>query len=108
MRELEAEVWTRWRGLVSEQAQSGQSAAKFCSDRGLRVWQFYEWKKRLRSSAAAPFIAVAVASTEAASAQPGPMSGIEIRHRRGWSLMVEPGFDASHLRRLLAVLEMAS
>jgi hypothetical protein len=34
------------------------------------------------------------------------MSGIELRHRRGWSLMVEPGFDAVHLRRLLSVLEM--
>jgi hypothetical protein len=68
----------------------------------------YEWKKRLRPSEAAPFIAVEVASTEAASAQPAPASGIEIRHRRGWSLVVEAGFDASHLRRLLAVLEMAS
>src|SRR5260370_3500626 len=98
----------RWRGLVSEQGASGTSVAAFCRDRGLRDWQFYEWKKRLRSSVAAPFIAVEVASTEAASVQPGQMSGIEIRHRRGWSLMVEPGFDANHLRRLLAVLEIAS
>jgi hypothetical protein len=54
----------RWRGLVSEQVASGTSVAAFCRDRGLRDWQFYEWKKRLRSTAAAPFIAVAVASTE--------------------------------------------
>ena len=98
----------RWRGLVSEQLGSGTSVAAFCRDRGLRDWQFYEWKKRLRCSAAVPFIAVEVASTEAVSAQPVQMSGIEIRHRRGWSLVVEAGFDASHLRRLLAVLEMAS
>lgn len=32
-------------------------------------------------------------------------SGIELHHRRGWSLIVAPGFDASHLRRLLSVLE---
>src|SRR5260370_9954465 len=94
----------RWRGLVSEQVASGTSVAAFCRDRGLRDWQFYEWKKRLRSSVAAPFIAVEVASTEAASVQPGQMSGIERRHRRGWGLMVEPGFYATHLRRLLAVL----
>ena len=98
----------RWRGLVSEQVASATSVAAFCRDRGLRDWQFYEWKKRLRSSAAAPFISVEVVSTEAASEQPAQMPGIEIRHRRGWSLMVEPGFDASHLRRLLAVLELAS
>jgi hypothetical protein len=106
-RHKEADL-ARWRGFVSEQVASGKSAASFCRDHGLRIWQFYEWKKRLRSSAAVPFIAVEVASTEAASAQPGQMSGVEIRHRRGWSLMVEPGFDANHLRRLLAVLEMAS
>ena len=98
----------RWRGLVSEQVASGTSVAAFCRDRGLRDWQLYEWKKRLRASEAAPFISIAVASAEAASVQPGQMPGIEIRHRRGWSLMVEPGFDANHLRRLLAVLEMAS
>jgi hypothetical protein len=98
----------RWRGFVSEQVASGKSAAWFCRDHGLRIWQFYEWKKRLRPSEAAPFIAVEVASTEAASAQPAQMSGVEIRHRRGWSVIVEPGFDASHLRRLLSVLEMAS
>ena len=98
----------RWRGLVSEQVASGTSVAAFCRDRGLPDWQLYEWKKRLRATEMTPFIAVEVASTEAASAQPGQMSGIEIRHRRGWSLMVEPGFDASHLRRLLTVLEMAS
>ena len=82
--------------------------AAFCRDRGLQEWQFRAWKKRLRPTEAAPFIAVEVASTEAASAQPAPASGIELRHRRGWSVIVEPDFDASHLRRLLAVLEMAS
>jgi|SRR6202035_998672 len=98
----------RWRGLVSDQVASGRSVAAFCRDRGLRDWQFYEWKKHLRPTEVAPFIAVEVASTEAASTAPGPLSGIEIRHRRGWSAIVEPGFDANHLRRLLAVLEMAS
>jgi len=98
----------RWRGLVSEQVASGTSVAAFCRDRGLRDWQLYEWKKRLRPTEVGPFIAVEVASTEAASTQPAPMSGLEIRHRRGWSVIVEPGFDASHLGRLLAVLETAS
>jgi hypothetical protein len=32
-------------------------------------------------------------------------SAIEIRLRAGRSLVVEPGFDASHLRALLSVLE---
>jgi hypothetical protein len=106
----EEDLW-RWRGLVSEQAASGKSVAAFCGEHGLRVWQFYAWKKRLRQPGTAAFVAVKVSKAEA-PAQPGPstvrMSGIEIRHRRGWSLIVEPGFDAGHLRRLLSVLERES
>jgi hypothetical protein len=34
---------------------------------------FYEWKKRLRATEVVPFIAVEVASTEAASAEAGKM-----------------------------------
>lgn len=67
------------------------------------VWQFYEWKKRLRQPEPASFIAVEVSRAEV-TARPAPyvkqISGIELRHRRGWNLIVEPGFDAGHLRRL--------
>ena len=101
----------RWRGLVSEQAASDKSVAAFCREHGLRVWQFYEWKKRLRKPDTAAFVAVEVSRAEV-PVQPAPyavqMPGIEIRHRRGWSLIVEPGFDVVHLRRLLSVLEMES
>jgi hypothetical protein len=107
MRQSKEENLVRWGGLVSEQVASGKSVASFCRDRGFRVWQFYEWKERLRPSEAAAFVAVKVASTEAVPVEPASMSGIEIGHRSGWSLVVEPGFNASHLRRLLAVLEMA-
>jgi hypothetical protein len=37
----------KWCNLISEQQQSGKSIAGFCRERGLRAWQFYEWKKRL-------------------------------------------------------------
>ena len=99
---------SRWRDVVSEQVGSGKSVATFCRERGLREWQLYEWKKRLRQSEATSFVAVEVAVPSA----PAPASmrsvGIELRHRRGWSWMVEPGFDAGHLRRLLSVLEQES
>lgn len=106
MRELEAEVWAKWRGLVSEQTQSGQSAAKFCRERGLPVWQFYDWKKRLVEGEVAKFVSVEVEPAEfGVSSSVAGDKAIEIRLRRGRSLVVEPGFDASHLRALLAVLE---
>jgi hypothetical protein len=61
MRQRKAEAWTKWRGLVAEQSQSGQSVAGFCSERGLRSGQFFAWKKRLRETEAAKFVAVEVA-----------------------------------------------
>jgi transposase-like protein len=104
----EADV-LRWRGLISEQVDSGKSVAAFCRERGLREWQLYEWKKRLRQSDAMSFVAVEVSvPVSSVSPVPAQMVGIELRHRRGWSLIVESGFDASHLRRLLSVLEQES
>ena len=101
-----AESTAKWRELVSEQRQSGVSVAAFCKQRGLRAWQFYEWKKRVRESEPARFAEVQVA----AAAEPVRSTGergnsIEIRLRPGRSLIVEPGFDARHLRALLITLE---
>jgi len=100
------EGWAKWRGLLFEQSQSGQSVAAFCNERGLRAWQFYEWKKRLRESDTAKFIEVQVAAPAEPVRPAGTRSNaIEIRLKEGRSLVVEPGFEASHLRALLAVLE---
>ena len=75
-------------------------------ERGLRAWHFYEWKKRVRESEAAKFVEVQIAApAEPVRATGARSSAIEIRLRAGRSLVVEPGFDASHLRALLSVLE---
>lgn len=107
MRQQRAEAWAKWRAVVGEQEQSGQSAAAFCRERGLRSGQFFAWKKRLRDREAAKFVAVSVAPVaEARKPALGVPSGaIEVRLASGRSLVVEPGFDAHHLRALLLVLE---
>ena len=104
MRQLGAESWAKWRGLVSAQSQSGQTVAAFCRDRGIRDWQFYDWKKRVRGAEAAKFVAVEVAAV-AKQAPAATGRAIEVRLPRARSLVVEPGFDAGHLRALLSVLE---
>lgn len=108
MRERGAELWSKWRGLVSEQQASGQSVAAFCHARGMTSSQLFAWKKRLREAEKAEFVEVTVAPDKV----PHPLETtvergrrIEIRLVRGCSLVVEPGFDADHLRALLAVLE---
>ncbi|HMF63184.1 MAG TPA: transposase [Edaphobacter sp.] len=106
MRANRAEEWTRWRGWVSDQRQSGQNVAIFCREHGLREWQFYAWKKRVREGEAARFVEVQVKSTgKVAEAKPAVGGAIEIRLSKGRSLVVEPGFDTSHLQALLAALE---
>jgi transposase-like protein len=115
-----AETWSKWRGLVTEHRDSGKSVAAFCRERGLPVSQMFAWKRRLRDSSVADrsssvgcepgapqFVALEVVPPIEAqcplSVRPG--RAIEVRLEHGRSLMVEPGFDASHLRALLAVLE---
>jgi hypothetical protein len=108
MEQQREQQWTRWRGLLSEQGESGQSIARFCRDRGLPLWQFYEWKKRLHEPEVKPFVAVEVVAAEAedsTSTAAVTSAAIEVRLRGGRSLLVGPGFEADHLRRLLLVLE---
>ena len=106
MRQCSAETWTKWRGLICEQGQSGQSVAAFCRDRGLRGSMFYKWKKRLEENDGAQFVEVkVVACGEAVRPGLANSRAIEVRLNKGRSLAVEPGFDANHLRALLSVLE---
>jgi hypothetical protein len=105
MREDRREAWAKWRGLVSEQAGSGQSVAAFCRQRGLPVSQFFAWKKRLRQCATGQFVEVQVVRTAGPEQRTAAHSqAIEIR-LGGRSVFVEPGFDADHLRVVLAALE---
>ncbi len=107
MRQRKAEAWAKWRALVAEQNQSGQSVTAFCSERGLRSGQLFAWKKRLREAEAAKFVAVEVAPARETKwpATVAHSGVIEVRLGRGRSLLVEPGFDAHHLRALISVLE---
>jgi hypothetical protein len=108
MGQTNEEQRARWRGLLAEQKESGQTIVAFCRGRGVREWQFHEWKKRLRPTPIPAFVAVEVAavSTRAATpAQAAPIAALEVRLRSGRSVLVGSDFEASHLRRLLQVLE---
>ena len=95
---------------MSEQAASGQSVAAFCRARELPESQFYYWKKRLKEAATPPFVEVQLAKTHRSQRYVGSAVGstIEVRLGNGRSLLVAPGFEASHLRALLAVVECES
>ena len=108
MAQQQQEQRERWRGWLSEQKESGQSIVAFCRERGLREWQFHEWKKRLRPQPES-FVAVEVLRSEPATVtaplRSAPGTPLEIRLRSGRSVLVGADFEASHLQRLLRVLE---
>jgi transposase-like protein len=103
------EKQVKWRNLIAEQKESGQSAAAFCRTRGVREALFYYWKKQLQE-AARQFVELQVAKPDLSQRHSGVVLGstIEVRLSNGRSLMVAPEFNASHLRALLVVLESES
>jgi hypothetical protein len=73
---------------------------------GIPASQMFSWKKRFREAEVAKFVEVAV--KPALENTPAPAtrgSATEVRLKGGRSLVVAPGFDVSHLRALLRVLE---
>jgi len=95
------EAWAKWRRLVAQQNKSGESVAAFCRQRGLCAPHFFAWKKRLSQAAPQPFVAVEVVG----GGEPAAGRAIEIRLEAGRTVIVEPGFDAAHLRAVLQALE---
>lgn len=81
----------------------------FCRERGVRESLFYAWKRRIREAEAGQFVEVKVAAPEEARLpEQARDTTIEIRLPKGRSLIVDPGFDAHHLRAVLAVLDSVS
>src|SRR3954447_10708665 len=107
MSEPGVDVWEKWRAIVSEQIASGQSVAAFCKERGVTSSQVFAWKKRLREAEGAQFVEVQIKPAEPPReiGVRQQIKAIEVRLCGGRSIAVEPGFDADHLRSLLAVLE---
>jgi hypothetical protein len=103
------EVRAKWRELLSEQEQSGESAAAFCRGRALCTRQFYYWKKQSQRGASPQFMEVQLVRSHSREThfRSALASPIEVRLGNGRSLVVGPDFDASHLRALLAVVESA-
>ena len=106
----QSEKQVKWRSLIAEQKESGQSVAAFCRTRSLREGLFYYWKKQSQEVARTQFVEVRVAKPGLSQRHSRAALGstIEVRLGNGRSLMVAPEFDSSHLRALLAVLESES
>lgn len=104
MGKFQPEVRSRRVRLIAEQGESGETVGAFCRERGLATSQFYTWRKRLGGLVAGRFLEVQVAKAAAWPAPPH-QGAIAIRLAGGCRVLVEPGFDADHLRAIVAALE---
>lgn len=89
--------------LVREFEQSGLSRKAFCSARGIGLHTLDYYRQRHRTSGAEHAEQRLVPVDLVASAGGG--SGLLVELSNGRAIVVEAGFDASHLKRLVAVLE---
>jgi transposase-like protein len=89
--------------LVQEYEQSGLSRKAFCRAHGvsLHTLDYYRHRGRVRQSSKADEGLVAVELVDGTAGR----SGLRVELSKGRSIVVEAGFDASHLKRLVAVLE---
>jgi hypothetical protein len=124
-----------WEKILAEQVKSGQSAKRYCLERGIKPTSYYSATKRHRLAQA--MTAADNLSARKATQVPEPKTGttdsvptrtafvsvqiadksgavhrepsvIRVQLRGGHQLWVGAGFDAAHLDRLVAVLESAS
>ena len=93
----------QWRRWISQWQTSGLSVRDFCARHRLTAAIFYHWRRVLeRRAAEAPaFVPVQVV----ADTPPPQASALELVLADGRAVRVAPGFDATTLRRLLAVLD---
>lgn len=91
----------QWRARIAEQERSGLSVKQFCKGRGLTVWSFYDWRKRLRESAPVRF---ALVERRSGSPKPATSADVEIVFAGGEQLRIRSGVDGATLRLVIEAL----
>ena len=95
MRQDRQEYWAK---VVAEQERAGQPVKVFCGKRGLSLYNFYSWRRRLRQREQAPRFALV--NTKAAPAA-ADAPALEILFATGERLRIGRGADAVTLRLTL-------
>ena len=89
----------QWRRWIAQWQRSGSSVAAFCARHDLATASFYAWRRTLQDrDAAAAFVPVRLVADAV------PASVLEVVLADGRVVRVPPGFDATTLRQLLALL----
>jgi len=97
-----------WRRMLRLQQRSGLSVRAFCRQQGLSQPSFYAWRRTIaqREAQTPAFVPLELLPEPLPLPTAGANDcGLELLLGRGRVLRIGPAFDASTLRRLLALLE---
>lgn len=92
----------QWHARIAEQERSGLSVKRFCNERGLTAWSFYDWRKRLRESVGP--VRFALVERRSGSQKPATNADIEIVFAGGEQLRIRSGVDGATLRIVIEAL----
>lgn len=99
-----------WREILAAKADSGQTVAAFCQERGITEYCYYYWQRRLnghprtrRVEGRAPGGEGFVELVPAGSVSAGHVT-VRLPHLGGVEVVLAPGFDDATLRKLLPIL----
>jgi hypothetical protein len=92
----------QWRARIAEQERSGLSVKQFCNERGLTAWSFYDWRKRLRESAAP--VRFALLERRSGRQKRATSADVEIVFAGGEQLRIRSGVDGATLRMVIEAL----
>ena len=90
-----------WRELLGRWEAGGLSQAQFCRRRGIPIWKFAWWRKRLAAERVVPgssFVPVQIVA-------PSPAGELELALHGGRVLRFGAGVDPARLAVIVAALE---
>lgn len=90
--------------VVGAWLESGEGLTAFAERHGLGRERLRRWKRRLEGSGVPVFHPVRVVESAEAEER-GCEPGVELVMRGGRRVVVPPGFDPDHLRRVVSVVE---
>jgi len=99
-----------WQKIIQAHTKSGLSAAAFCRQREINIYQFRWWQRRFRRDEG---LSPKVKPDDFLRLRPDPElrrdrpAGIHLCLPNGIRILVEPGFDPVTLRNVVAAIQSA-
>ena len=91
----------QWRERLAEHEGSGLTVKRFCEERGITLYSFYAWRKRLREQGPVRF---ALVERRRIRQEPAAAPELELILATGERLRIGAGVDGVTLRTVLDAL----